>query len=544
MRLLFIFFILPLIAVSQTVPVVDTATVTAFPGAWGVAAYITGGRGYPIYKVTNLNDTGAGSLRQAMLDASSNGGGNIVFEVAGTVLMPENGTSGSDDIEMTLTNVTFHGQTAPPPGITVTFGGATQWKPRNWSNVVMRYMRFRPLYRSDDVLSFGNFYGFIMDHCSVSWGGDECVSFTDRGGTYVSGKVTFQNNIISESKTGTLAGDSDAPGTFGGQFSFIRNLWYNIPWRVPNMNTYDRVDDINNLKHNWSDRIVYNQGAKTNHINNYHSSGTRSSIYSSGWYSANKVSSAGPAQIYTSGNIYDGVYNIGASDDQTLVWDEWTVVPPPIQYADPSVFVGTQFTYLGVAPPILDASAVYDTVRTNAGANRFLSDTHEVIKDWDFVDDEYMAVLAQGPGASEGYVSNSSTQSFPDTQRYADFHDVSYKNATPKASRPANWDTDNDGMPDSYEISTYGSIATQDETSDTDGDGYTDFEEYANLVDEGAASPPPAPTCSDGIQNGDETGIDCGGSCPPCDPDPDPEPGQGVQGKRIKKAKGYFIINQ
>lgn len=37
------------------------------------------------------------------------------------------------------------------------------------------------------------------------------------------------------------------------------------------------------------------------------------------------------------------------------------------------------------------------------------------------------------------------------------------------------------------------------------------------LSDKCSSTPPPAPTCNDGIQNGDETGVDCGGSsCAPC----------------------------
>ena len=58
----------------------------AFPTAYGAAGYVTGGRGYPVYHVTNLSSsTITGSFTQAIADAKSGGGGNIVFDVSGTI---------------------------------------------------------------------------------------------------------------------------------------------------------------------------------------------------------------------------------------------------------------------------------------------------------------------------------------------------------------------------------------------------------------------------------------------------------------------------
>ena len=176
----------------------------AFPTATGAAARVTGGRGQPVYHVTNLNDGGAGSFR----DATSASNRIVVFDVSGTIEL-------TSDLYITSNNVTIAGQSAPQGGITIT-GKAVHFQ--NVDNIILRYLRFRPDYNPSgnvDALNAYNCDNFIVDHCSISWGGDEAFSII---GT--SSDVTIQNCILGESATGMIAGDGDTP--VSNNFSWSR----------------------------------------------------------------------------------------------------------------------------------------------------------------------------------------------------------------------------------------------------------------------------------------------------------------------------------
>src|SRR5581483_11147645 len=119
------------------------AQVTAFPGAYGFGAVATGGRGGTVYHVTNLNDLGAGSFR----DAVSVGNRIVVFDVCGYITL-------SSEVAM-KSNLTLAGQTAPGGGIgirgaEVSFGSQ--------SNIIVRHMRFRPGVGASSTDNGLNFY--------------------------------------------------------------------------------------------------------------------------------------------------------------------------------------------------------------------------------------------------------------------------------------------------------------------------------------------------------------------------------------------------
>ena len=150
--------------------------VPAFPGAEGGGKFATGGRGGDVYMVTNLNDSGKGSLREGINTAPSSGR-IIVFDVGGTI-----------HLESTLSfkgksNITIAGQTAPGDGITIA-GYDTNIS--NSENIIIRFIRFRV--GTENLLKGGDsmdaLWGrdndtFIIDHCSFSWNTDE----TDRKST-------------------------------------------------------------------------------------------------------------------------------------------------------------------------------------------------------------------------------------------------------------------------------------------------------------------------------------------------------------------------
>src|SRR5688572_2759422 len=160
----------------------------AFPGAEGFGKYTTGGRGGKVYVVSNLNDKGPGSFRDA---AEAKGKRIIVFALSGTIHLESKLSIKGD--------ATIAGQSAPGDGIciadhSVTLGG---------DNIIVRYLRFRlgDKYQnagmvdgsgSDDAFTAVRRKNIIVDHCSMSWSTDEVCS------VYMGDSTTLQWNIISE----------------------------------------------------------------------------------------------------------------------------------------------------------------------------------------------------------------------------------------------------------------------------------------------------------------------------------------------------------
>ncbi len=417
----------------------------AFPTAYGAAYNATGGRGGTVHKVTNLNNSGAGSFRDAV-----NGDNRIVvFDVSGTIEL-------TTDLVINDNNISILGQTAPQGGITIT--GSGEFYLSGSDNTIIRYVRFRPNYDSSgsvDAVNIQNATNFIFDHCSISYGGDEAMSVIDQ-----SYNVTIQNCIMAESATGMLAGDSSEPSSTN--FSILNNLWYNISHRFPNV-VADRTDLINNLVYNHYStlKVVSNRdGAKLNEINNYYQPGTTTygDPESLNYLDIGSASQRPNIRIYTDGNVYQG-YLTEAQNDWNLYVHRFAITSGA--YAGTSQFdpastdfqVLTPFTLLGDTPNILTASQVRSNILLNAGANKYIDDNGYVQKEWDDVDNIYLTNVNNN--TSEGYV-------YPPTaitskQSYIDFHNS--VSSTPIITRPGSYDTDNDGISDAWEMREYGTLS-------------------------------------------------------------------------------------
>jgi hypothetical protein len=177
-------------------------TPLAFPGAQGWAAHTPGGRGGKLLRVTNLNNSGPGSLREAIETA---GPRTIVFEVGGAIDLER------EDIEIKEPFLTIAGQTAPSPGVTLIRGGVNI----RTHDVVVRHIRVRVgdagqpkfSWETDAMGTVGQAYDVIVDHCSLEWALDENLSASgkrfvgntpDEWRSNVSHRITFSNNIIAE----------------------------------------------------------------------------------------------------------------------------------------------------------------------------------------------------------------------------------------------------------------------------------------------------------------------------------------------------------
>ena len=272
-----LFFILFATAIST----IAMAQAPAFPGAEGHGRYTTGGRTGTIVHVTNLNDSGTGSLRAAV--SSSNR--IVVFDVGGEIAL-------NSDLVF-KDNITLLGQTAPEPGITLRYRTI-----RPGGNNIIRFIRFRRGEEKDvndgaDATWQRGKTNMILDHCSFSWSIDEIASFYDNQ------NFTMQWCTLGEAlaNPGHSKGEHSYGGIWGGKgASFHHNFLCHMQNRVPRFcgarygdsyAKYDKtkyanpiqaeiVDFRNCVMYNWGNgNGCYGGtgGGQINIVNNYYKAG-------------------------------------------------------------------------------------------------------------------------------------------------------------------------------------------------------------------------------------------------------------------------------
>ena len=226
--------------------------ILSFPGAEGYGKDVTGargGEGTEIYHVTNLNDTGTGSFR----DAVSKPWRIIVFDVSGII------KCGNSPIVL-QSNQTILGQIAPGKGV-VLYGGRVTAS--GAKNLIVRYLRMRlgAGYSGDkDACGVANGTDMIFDHCSITWGKDENFSINaDNKGSQPK-NITIQNSIIGQGLQNHSCGGLIQTDIDEG-ITIFRNLYIDNKTRNPKVKGLNQF--VNNVVYNWGSGAAYNMGGES-----------------------------------------------------------------------------------------------------------------------------------------------------------------------------------------------------------------------------------------------------------------------------------------
>lgn len=457
------------------------ADIPAFPGAEGGGMYSFGGRGGKVITVTNLNDSGEGSLRWA---CEQGGARIVVFNVSGIIRL-------NAPIYVRAPYITLAGQTAPGDGICV----AGESFEINTHDVVIRHMRFRRgetnVGRRDDSFG-GNPVGNIMiDHCSCSWGLDENISFYRHMFDPEDGSkerklptvnVTIQNTISSQA----LDTYNHAFGsTLGGEnASFMRNLWANNAGRNPSIGWNGVFNFVNNVLYNWVHRSVDggDYTALYNMINNYYKPGPLTPKDSPVGHRIVKPESGRSklgylvfGRVYADGNIVEGNDRVTKNN-----WDGGVQVQDLPNCGEYTASMKWDRPFPMPYMTVMPAKAAYEFVMDNVGAN---------IPKRDIVDQRVIEQVRTGKVHYDPSVDPESYYQFKyrrlpkDSYKQGIITDISQVGGYPEYKGEPYVDTDGDGMPDAWELK-YGLNPkdASDAVGDCNGDGYTNIEKYINGI--------------------------------------------------------------
>lgn len=497
----------------------------AFPGAEGHGRYVTGGRGGEVRVVTNLNDSGEGSFREAVKGSTKK---IVVFNVGGVIPLESDLSIGA--------NTTIAGQTAPYPGITLRYKTI-----RLSDNIIMRFIRGRrgeerviedDEYDGGDAIWDRHMTGIIIDHCSFSWSTDEVASFYDNN------NFTMQWCTAAESlnDAGHSKGEHGYGGIWGGKLaSFHHNLIAHVANRSPRFNGArygweGYKDNILYNEYNWANTVqaenvdfrncvVYNSagdcyggpgGGQINIVDNYYKGGPATSNSKARRITTVTVSTQGnsdknhpefydmTSRYYINGNINeqnDGKLYTGDNwakehityDDGTIDingdGDHWSK-DVNLYYGNDvprETYNGASYIRIRMDEPTAtgeitthDAETAFEKVLAYCGAS-----LHR-----DVIDTRYMEEAKTGTAKYIGSKTDNPRPGLIDI--VADAKDSYTEKNFPTGEHPADFDTDGDGMPDEWEkdngLDPNDPNDASETTVDKEKGWYTNIEVYANSL--------------------------------------------------------------
>ena len=515
---------------ASLISATSMAQAPAFPGAEGHGRYVTGGRGGKIVHVTNLNDSGTGSFREAVKSDNK----IIVFDVAGVIAL-------KSDLKF-ADNITILGQTAPSPGITLRY-----YTVQPGSNNIIRFLRIRRGQEKDindgaDASWQRNKTGIIFDHCSFSWSIDEVASFYDNN------NFTMQWCTVAESLTnpGHSKGAHGYGGIWGGKLaSFHHNFVAHLMNRGPRFNgaRYGWTGYTSNMEYStykWQNAVqaenvdfrncvMYNAqgtcyggpgGGQINIVNNYYKAGPSHSLKGTTLNGLKVDVSTGKERgsqdritlvtLSTQSNsdknhpeLYDMTsrYYINGNTTETTKGQktenkDWKGISydkgiPSLngEYYSPDAnnFYGDAVAHTTISGKSCVKIKMDEPAPTGQVTTHSAAEAYEKVLAYvgaslyrDEIDARYMEEAKTGTATYKGSITNSPgiIDKVSDVNGYTEANFGT-------ASRPADFDTDKDGIPDSWETANGldPNDATDALTYSLDSkEYYTNLEVYANSL--------------------------------------------------------------
>lgn len=401
------------------------AQLPAFPGAEGFGKFATGGRTGSVYRVTNLNNSGAGSLR----DAVSQPNRIVVFDVAGVIRITSR--------IVVSNNIYIAGQTAPGEGITVYGNG---WSFSNAHNTICRYIRIRMGATGDsgkDAVGIADGKNMIFDHCSISWGRDETFSINSS----TSENITIQNTIMSQGlMTHSAGGLIQAPGGI----TLYRNLYVDNQTRnnkIKGINQY-----VNNLVYNWTSG-AYIMGGDSQGESFANAVGN---VFIQGPGNGTRPFSVGNSlyHIYENDNLHD--------NNRNGVFDPYVI--PQNEFGGGPDFQATPYSYPTL--PTVAANTLLTNLLPTVGASLPYRD----------LADYYVVNEVKSLGLRGEFIAKEDVLPFGAPSAWSLW------------AGNARVDTDGDGIPDSWESANGLNPASPADAMQIASNGYTNIENYINGI--------------------------------------------------------------
>jgi pectate lyase len=417
------------------------AAVLAFPGAEGFGKNATGGRNGAVYHVTNLNDSGAGSFR----DAVSAPNRFVVFDVGGYIRLTTAVSVESD--------ITIAGQTAPGGGIGLR-GGELSFA--SSSNIIMRHVRVRPgsdtASTEDDALSLYRARNVMIDHSSFAFGPwNDIDGVSDDWQNHPVTDITIQDSLIADPTEQQFGAHTES---VSGRWAWYRNIFANSH----NRNPLAKIDTVfvNNVLYNDSAGYTTHTSTSFNHdiVNNYFVFGPASAGTDNTWYQVDKNQA-----IYYAGNLKD------TNQNGTLDGAETT----PSWYQGPGTILMNPWSSETGGMRLLDAASAARAAISLTGA-------------WprDQVDG---LIVSQVMTLGKGTMGFGAGTVGPDGSLYTSQAQTGLANngyGEIAAGDPLA-DADHDGMPDDWERATESDPSVDDAMTKA-ADGYTLLEHYVNWL--------------------------------------------------------------